>query len=59
MNQQVQPHTHSERPPSKSTGADPGTGTDEEQEERRKRLDRALDAALADTFPASDPFTLV
>lgn len=56
MKQQVKRHPRSERP--QSTGAEPGTSTDEQQKDRKKRLDRALDAALADTFPASDPFSL-
>lgn len=37
----------------------PDIRTEEWQDERRKRLDQALDVALADTFPASDPFALV
>jgi nicotinate phosphoribosyltransferase len=33
----------------------PRADTDREQRERRRRQDEALDEALKDTFPASDP----
>lgn len=35
-----------------------GTGPDTAPLERNEQLDRALDEALADTFPASDPVAL-
>jgi hypothetical protein len=31
---------------------------DPDERERRQRLDAALDEALADTFPASDPVSI-
>jgi hypothetical protein len=31
---------------------------DAQQSERRRKLDRGLDEALAQTFPASDPFSV-
>jgi hypothetical protein len=31
----------------------------EDEAERKRRLDEALDEALEDTFPASDPPTLI
>lgn len=37
----------------------PDSRKDERRDERRQRLDRALDVALADSFPASDPISLV
>jgi hypothetical protein len=34
-------------------------GADREQRERRRRQEEALDEALANTFPASDPVSVV